>query len=183
MVSSSLHWWPRADRIAQTALSREFNIYFLASVDEIWLYQPEFPSQALTTRPPLIFDVPNTGLGTGGDMIPQRPHTINNIIVDYYGNEEVLLIALDDGDVIAYHTKDIQKELDSGHDPGFGHDFRKEDVRPFFTANVGKSAWGLSMHAAARLIAVSANSHEITVFAAALTTAIPEPPASDSSKR
>ncbi len=116
-------------------------------------------------------------------MNPQRPHTINSMIVDYYGNEEVLLIAMDDGDVIAYHTKDIQKELDSGHDPGFGHDFRVGDVRPLFTANVGRSAWGLSMHAEARLLAVSANSHEITIFAAALTTAIPVPPTTDSPKR
>ena len=38
----------------------------------------------------------------------------------------------------------------------------------FFIENVGMSAWGLAIHKEARLIAVSANTHEITVFAFAL---------------
>jgi hypothetical protein len=34
-----------------------------------------------------------------------------------------------------------------------------------FHENVGKSAWGLAIHAKSRLIAVSANNYEVSVFA------------------
>lgn len=39
------------------------------------------------------------------------------------------------------------------------------DFTSFFCENVGISAWGLAVHSASRLIAVSSNHHEITVFA------------------
>ena len=39
---------------------------------------------------------------------------------------------------------------------------------PFFHQNVGGSAWGLALHTTARLIAVSANTHDISIFAFAL---------------
>lgn len=38
------------------------------------------------------------------------------------------------------------------------------DVRPLFQRNVGISAWGLAIHTQARMIAVSSNRHEVTVF-------------------
>lgn len=42
------------------------------------------------------------------------------------------------------------------------------DVRLFFSANVLRSAWGIATHKAARILAVSSNTHKITVFALAL---------------
>lgn len=39
----------------------------------------------------------------------------------------------------------------------------------FFEENVGNSAWGLAIHGQSRLIAVSSNSHEVQVFAFALS--------------
>lgn len=38
------------------------------------------------------------------------------------------------------------------------------DMKPFFQRNVGESAWGLAVHAEARIIAVSANTHAVTIF-------------------
>ena len=47
-------------------------------------------------------------------------------------------------------------------------DLPADDVRAFFTGNVGASAWGLAIHKEARLFAVSANTHHIMIFAFAL---------------
>ncbi|MCJ1247841.1 hypothetical protein MMC30_005056 [Trapelia coarctata] len=45
------------------------------------------------------------------------------------------------------------------------------DIRLFFSANVVQSAWGIATHKAARMLAVSSNTHRITVFAFALRSA------------
>lgn len=59
-------------------------------------------------------------------------------------------------------------------------DLPVEDVRAYFTGNVGASAWGLAIHTEARLFAVSANSHDITIFAFALGDQLSEESSSDS---
>ena len=44
----------------------------------------------------------------------------------------------------------------------------KSECRPFLLENVGRSAWGLAIHQEARLIAASANTRDIMIFAFAL---------------
>lgn len=84
------------------------------------------------------------------------------------GHDEVIVAVCDDGDVIAYATRSIREAI-KNHIRG-----NEEDQPNTVTAklilfrNVGKSAWGIAIHKVARLIAVSANTHVITVFAFAL---------------
>ena len=92
-----------------------------------------------------------------------RPHAANQILVGDLGSREILLIACDDGDVIGYYTRSILNAIENleGGVPPY----------PFFLQNVGLSAWGLAIHTASRLIAVSSNTHKILVFAFALANA------------
>lgn len=92
---------------------------------------------------------------------------MTHLIMGDLGNEEILLLACDDGDVLAYHNSKIATTLlniESGIDPT-----NSTDVEPFFHQNVGISAWGLAVHKKSRLIAVSNNHHQVHVFAMALT--------------
>ncbi|KAK5061580.1 hypothetical protein LTR84_008124 [Exophiala bonariae] len=109
-----------------------------------------------------------------------RPHSINHLIVDDLGTEEILLLATDSGNITAYYTKSIEEAIRR-------QPFRfttsatgdLTDVRPFFSEWVYESAWGLSIHTRARMIAVSANTPhhipkddpcaKVTVFAFALS--------------
>lgn len=76
------------------------------------------------------------------------------------GHEEILLIACDDGDIIAYRTQAIQAAVVSRS---------VKAPKAFFVQNVGLSAWGLAIHRHSRLIAVSSNSFKILIFAFALS--------------
>jgi len=100
-----------------------------------------------------------------GYIDPSHPHAINHLIVGDLGNDEILLLACDDGDVVAFRIRSIrqatQRDVDGGVCLGPGLD-------AFFVENVGLSAWGLAIHKEARLIAVSANTQEITIYAFAL---------------
>lgn len=49
-------------------------------------------------------------------------------------------------------------------------------VKRFFAENVGNSAWGLAVHSQSRLIAVGSNSHELQVFAFALSAPVHDNP-------
>jgi hypothetical protein len=72
--------------------------------------------------------------------------------VDYLGNEEILLLTCDDGDVVGYRTAEIQRALDrrvTTLEPA-----NEEDVRVFLHRNIGASAWGLAVHREARIIAI-----------------------------
>ncbi|KAF2840435.1 hypothetical protein M501DRAFT_1002788 [Patellaria atrata CBS 101060] len=151
-----LHW-----RCNLTALSHVFNLFFVACVDRVHIFQPTFPHQKLLGDPDLILPIANSGQGsTQAHIDPVRPHAANRVLVDFLGHDEILLLACDDGDVIGYRTRDIQRAIDLGE--GY-------DLSPFFVRNVLRSAWGLAVHTTARKIAVSANTHEITVFAFGLT--------------
>ena len=79
-----------------------------------------------------------------------------------------MVVSCDDGDVIAYTTRSILNSIsrkDLGEPDGTSP---LTDLRPFFIQNVMQTAWGLSIHEAGRMIAVSANTHIVTVFAFAL---------------
>lgn len=103
-----------------------------------------------------------------GYIDPLNPHTINNILVDDLGLDEVLLLATDSGNVCGYNVEAIFKSLPSEAKTGYEDPFRGAELTPFFSEWVGRSAWGLATHKFARLIAVSSNTCNITVFAFAL---------------
>ncbi|KIX96756.1 uncharacterized protein Z520_07476 [Fonsecaea multimorphosa CBS 102226] len=163
-----------------TALSQRFNLYFVATRETIAVYRPEFPFQKLHRLPALLIIPALANPDAAGYIDPQFPHTINHLIVGDLGNEEILLIATDSGNISAYYTKSIQEAIRK--DPyRFSTDARSDCVGlwPFFEQWVYESAWGLAIHTSARLIAVSANTPhhvadddpcaKITVFAFALT--------------
>ncbi|OCL07166.1 hypothetical protein AOQ84DRAFT_223108, partial [Glonium stellatum] len=150
-----------------TALSQLYNLYFIACVDTVHVYQPTFPDQKLSNKPDLILRPPKSRPGLRGIIDPPNPHSITHLIIDFLGTEEILLVSCDDGDVIGYHTHLIHQTIET-HSMLDMFERNARDVRNFFHKNVGLSAWGLSVHCEARLIAVSANTHRVTIYAFAL---------------
>ena len=140
-----------------TALSQNYNLYFVAYCDTIHIYQPQFPDQIVSKESRKI-NLPASRPDLQGYINPRRPQAANHIIVKDLGEEEILLIACDGGDVIGYFTRSIENALSK----------LVFSVTPFFHEYIGASAWGLDVHKSSRLIAVSSNSHEIIVFAFAL---------------
>ncbi|KAF7679325.1 mitochondrial carrier [Alternaria burnsii] len=165
VAQPSLRGW----RCDLTALSRRYNLYFLASVDEVHVYQPSFPDQNLPSEAELVLHPPKTGV-VGQGIDPSNPHSITRIIVDYLGNEEILLLACDDGDVVGYRIQDIQRALE--HRTNLQEPINDDSIHVFLHRNVGASAWGLAVHREARIIAISANTHRITIIAYALVSSI-----------
>jgi hypothetical protein len=103
-------------------------------------------------------------------MDPSNPHAINRLHIDYLGRKEILLTASDDGDIVGYYISGIMAAIEK-QDPDY---VDCNFVKPFFRINVKKTAWGLAVHRQARLIAISANSHEVTVVAFKLATSADE---------
>lgn len=165
-----------------TALSQRYNLYFVATVDSIAVYVPEFPYQKLRTKPSLVITPTLANETARGYIDEDSPHAVNHLIVGDLGNEEILLVARDSGNIDAYHTRAIRDAINKepylfskeGHADFVG-------LRAFFSQWVHKSAWGLAIHKEARMIAVSANRDprfeaedpyaKITVFAFALSEA------------
>ena len=137
----------------------------------IHVYQPSFPSQSVS-EPELVIHPPSTGQSGPGIFIDNH-RSINRILVDYLGNEEILLLARDDGDVVGYRTGEIHRALERRiiqEEPA-----SEADIHVFLLRNVGASAWGLAVHREARIIAISANTHRITVIAFALAVPAGDP--------
>ncbi|PHH64557.1 hypothetical protein CDD81_4336 [Ophiocordyceps australis] len=167
-----------------TALSRQHNLYLVAYQEYIYVYVPHsVPTQTLSHRKPELCLAPPTTPAArmvGGYQDAQRPHAINHLIVGMLGTQEVVVVCCDDGDVIAYYTQDVANYIlatcdwPDGTPPVQGCDLfcptNVEAPRCLLHENVGKSAWGLAVHSRSRLIAVTCNRHEITVFAFALAT-------------
>lgn len=95
--------------------------------------------------------------------------SINHIITGFLGEEEILLICTDKGDVFAHYTKVIASQVFDRAQQRTNPADCPSSFEPFFQENVGKSAWGLAIHRRSRLMAVSSNRWEVTVFAPALT--------------
>lgn len=148
-----------------TALSQYYNLFFIAQVDKIHVFQPHFPSQKISRKLLLIIDLPVSQYARPGYIDNFKPHAVNHLIVGDLGNEEILLVACDDGDVIAYRTRSI---ADVSNQKNTETDELTLETGPILHENVSYSAWGLAIHKRARLIAVSSNSHVVHVFAFAL---------------
>ena len=164
----------------------------------IYVYTPSFPEQLITTKPELIIAIERSRPGLTGFMDPSRPHAVNHLIVGDIGDEEVLVVACDDGDVISYTVRSISLAIDEraklviGPDPdGVQRIIHSRQsgwtnmilpvVDPdwalgcrvlgaWFHENVGASAWGIATHKRARLLAVSSNTKKIHVFAPSLSS-------------
>jgi len=146
------------------------NLYFIAIVDEVWIYQPSFPLQKLGKDPVLKIQLPKSGSNLPGYLDSRNPHSVNHLVVTFLGIEEIILVTCDDGDVVGFRVDEIQKAIERRLEPDCAEDVYATDVRHFFLKNVGKSAWGIAVHTEARKIAVSANTHNVTVFEFALTS-------------
>ena len=112
----------------------------------------------MSENPDLIVDLPESRPGLHGTLDVFSGHVVNHVIIGDLGNEEILIAACDDGDVISYTTRSISLAIEQATCLG----------EPWFLQNVGSSAWGLAIHKDARLIAVSSNTKRIEVFAPAL---------------
>ncbi|KAF2790781.1 hypothetical protein K505DRAFT_419597 [Melanomma pulvis-pyrius CBS 109.77] len=149
-------------RCELTALSKVYNVYFVACNDAIHVYQPSFPDQSLSNEP-FVLHIPVTSPGLLGAVHYENSHAINRLQVEFLGREEIVLVACDDGDVVGYRVHEIQRAIEGG-----GKSL--DQIRVFLHRNVGKSAWGLAVHREARLIAIGANTGQITVIAYALAS-------------
>ncbi|PSK45236.1 hypothetical protein B9Z65_2376 [Elsinoe australis] len=155
----------REDAGITTALSTVYNLYFVAHASEILVYEPIFPNQELPPRFKLVVSTQPTREGLRGYIDPRHPHAINNLVIDRLGSEEVVAVVRDDGDVDAYTTKHIYQAIERRRVPSSSLSLIASELRPLLHRNVGNSAWGLAIHAEARLIAVSSNNHEFNIFA------------------
>ena len=163
-----------------TALSQYRNLYFVACVDEIHVYEPQFPNQIVSREAVLIISIPASRPRLRGYIDYSKPQAANHVVVGDLGDEEVLLIACDSGDVVGYTTRSIAKAVAQQQTNSEGHSHAVPAA--FFHENVGASAWGLDVHKVARLIAVSSNTTNIIVFAFALAIAYDDDPNEDGYK-
>jgi hypothetical protein len=158
-----------------TALSQLYNLYFVAYNDTIQVFQPSFPEQGIKGVPELVLHPPISAPGLRPGIDRDDPHSITRLLIDFLGHEEILLATCDDGDVVAYRVEEIQRAVeDERVSPATNHPATRE-TRVFLHRNVGSSAWGLAIHREARMIAISANTHRITILAYGLTDSAEEP--------
>ncbi|RFU28773.1 hypothetical protein B7463_g7561, partial [Scytalidium lignicola] len=160
-------------RLNLIALSQRDNLFFVAYGDKVHVTVPLNVRQTLPSRPDLILRLPRShqGLHTTGYIDPFHPHCVNQLMIGNLGDFEILLLCCDDGDVLAYYTRSIAAEIQDTEKARATLPRQKimvSRVEPFFHENVGISAWGLAIHQRCRLIAVSSNKKEVTVFAFAL---------------
>ncbi len=150
-------------------------LYFAAYQDRIYVYQPRRAGPQILPGPSLILHPrpSKMAIEVGGTLDRRFPHQINHMIVGNLGDLEIVLFAYDDGDVAAYYTHAIVRCIKANSEqvrgPGASAPRQVAHPKLFFHENVAKSAWGLAIHEQSRLIAVSSNLHEVTVFAFALT--------------
>ncbi|KAK6842125.1 hypothetical protein PG989_009342 [Apiospora arundinis] len=158
-----------ASRLNLTALSQIHNLYFAAYRNQIHISSPRScVAHSLPSVSDFVLTPPVTDAGrrVSGALDREFAHQVNHLITGMFGEQEILLLAYDDGDVIGYYTRCLQAEVSRREaDP----EINDHTVRPFFHENVSRSAWGLAIHQVSRAIAVGSNAHEATVFLPALS--------------
>lgn len=100
-----------------------------------------------------------------GYLDSDEPHAINYLLVHKLGNDEVIATVRDDGDVEVFLVRHVVHAIATRLN--VQQDTKEpvaDNLKPIFQRNVGISAWGLAIHAQARIIAVSSNRHEVTIF-------------------
>ncbi|CEL01702.1 hypothetical protein ASPCAL01281 [Aspergillus calidoustus] len=156
-----------------TALSRRRNLFFVACGHQIYVWEPAGGLQTLGPKPEMIITPVMKEPRGEGYIQPGFPHDINSILVDDLGREEVLLLVTDSGNVCGYRVEAIFSSLKRATEAGKTKPLDGADVDPFFLEYVDSSAWGIAIHKFARLIAVTANTGLVTVFAFALVGSVP----------
>jgi hypothetical protein len=152
---------------------------------DVYVYVPQYPSQAIEREPALIVPSQPTSPTLRGYIDPRQPHSINNLVVQHLGNDEVVATVRDDGDVDAVlvsasltlhpvgmsrhalmdtKVRHIVQAIGQRALQDSSIDVVADEVRPIFQSNVGMSAWGLAIHTQARILATSSNAHEVRVF-------------------
>ncbi|KAI9802805.1 MAG: hypothetical protein M1833_001404 [Piccolia ochrophora] len=152
----------------QTALSQTHNLYFEVQRVLIAVFEPQYPDQILTQEPVYDFIPLVSSPSRPGYIDVRNPHAINHIVVAELGDEEILVCACDDGDILAWRIRNIVDTIQSSKAPDGTRVPPTVELAPFFKDTVEQSAWGIAVHKQARMIAVSSNTHDITVFAPAL---------------
>ncbi|PWY78712.1 hypothetical protein BO83DRAFT_213620 [Aspergillus eucalypticola CBS 122712] len=150
------------------ALSQRRNLLFVACSHQIYVWEPSGSFQTLGNKPEMIITPVMKVPHASGYIAPATPHAINNLLVDDLGRDEVLLLVTDSGNVCGYRVEAIFSALKRAAENKEERPLDGSQVDPFFVEFVQASAWGLAIHKFARLIAVSANTGLITVFAFAL---------------
>ncbi|KAK8088904.1 hypothetical protein PG997_003865 [Apiospora hydei] len=156
-------------RLNLTALSQVHNLYFAAYRNQIHISRPRScVAHSLPSVPDFVLTPPVSDAGRRviGALDREFSHQVNHLITGMLGEQEILLLAYDDGDVIAYYTRALQAEVARRE---ADCEINDHTVRPFFHENVQRSAWGLAIHQKSRAIAVGSNAHEATVFLPALS--------------
>ncbi|KAB8237720.1 uncharacterized protein BDW43DRAFT_264029 [Aspergillus alliaceus] len=151
-----------------TALSQRRNLLFVAYRHQIYVWEPAGSFQTLGPNPEIIITPVMKDPHSSGYISPFMPHAINNILVDDLGRDEVLLLVTDSGNVCGYRVEAIFSALKRAAERKEPRPFDDSQVEPFFVEYVHASAWGLAIHKFSRLIAVTANTGLVTVFAFAL---------------
>ncbi|KAK7907874.1 hypothetical protein PG985_015177 [Apiospora marii] len=156
-------------RLNLTALSQVHNLYFAAYRNQIHISHPRScVAHSLPSIPDFVLTPPvsDAGRRVVGALDREFSHQVNHLITGMFGEQEILLLAYDDGDVIGYYTKCLQAEVSQREADTETND---QTVRPFFHENVQRSAWGLAIHQKSRAIAVGSNAHAATLFLPALS--------------
>lgn len=148
----------------ETGLSQEHNLYFVAYSADIYVYVPRFPTQFISREPVLIVQSQPTSSGLRGYLDTRQPHSVNHLLCQRLGNDEVVATVRDDGDVDAVLVRHIVQAIERRSEPESTIGVVADEVRPIFQSNVGISAWGLAIHSEARILATSSNAHEVRVF-------------------
>lgn len=103
--------------------------------------------------------------GLFGHIDRSEPHAINYLIIEKLGKDEVIANVRDDGDVEIFLVRHVIHAISTRTTSGHNVEIPVADnVKPIFQRNVGISAWGLAIHTQARILAVSSNRHEVTIF-------------------
>ncbi|KAL8360135.1 hypothetical protein RB598_008450 [Gaeumannomyces tritici] len=157
-------------RMNLTVLSQQYNLYFVAYKGRIHVYEPQNAPQVIKDGPLLVLKPAPSAIAAlcPGHIDQASGHEINNIIVGDLGDLEVIVAAYDDGDVVGYYTHTIAAAIEHLARKNKEWTSTPRHPRAFFHDAVGSSAWGLALHKKSRLLAVSCNLMEITVFAFAL---------------
>lgn len=97
----------------------ERQLYFAAYEHKIHVTTPRDLKQTIPGTPDLILETPVSydARQIGGFIDPSRPHCVNNMVVGDLGSQEILLLACDDGDIIAYYVHSIITCMKSGAKP------------------------------------------------------------------
>ncbi|KAF7597325.1 hypothetical protein BBP40_006265 [Aspergillus hancockii] len=154
--------------LSSTALSQRRNLLFVAYSHQIYVWEPAGTFQTLGIKPEMIITPVMKDPYSSGYISPAIPHAINNLLVDDLGRDEVLLLVTDSGNVCGYRVEAIFSALKRAEGRKEQRPFDDSQVDPFFVEYVEASAWGIAIHKFARLIAVTANTGHVTVFAFAL---------------